>query len=73
MSQDQWGAALRAAVLLELEKRDLALRAEYREVLTLYYFQDMTVTQIAEILEESVNTVKSRLLRGREKLKNMLA
>ena len=32
MSQDQWGAALRAAVLLELEKRDLALRAEYREV-----------------------------------------
>lgn len=49
------------------------LGAEYREVLTLYYFQDMTVTQIAEILEESVNTVKSRLLRGREKLKNMLA
>ena len=32
MSQDQWGAALRAAVLLELEKRDPALRAEYREV-----------------------------------------
>ena len=32
MSQDQWGAALRAAVLLELEKRDPVLRAEYREV-----------------------------------------
>lgn len=49
------------------------LGAEYREVLTLYYFDDMTVSQIAEMLDQPVNTVKSRLLRGREKLKNMLA
>ena len=49
------------------------LGEEYREVLTLYYFNDMTVSQIAEILDQSVNTVKSRLRRGRDKLKELLA
>ena len=48
------------------------LSAENREVIKLYYFNELTVSQIAEILDLSVNTVKSRLLRGREMLRQLL-
>ena len=44
----------------------------YREVLELYYFNDFTVSEIAQMLDRSVNTVKSHLLRAREELKRKL-
>ncbi|WP_107839146.1 sigma-70 family RNA polymerase sigma factor [Metasolibacillus meyeri] len=50
----------------------LALPIKYREVIVLYYYKDMKVETIAEILNCSVNTVKTRLRRGREKLKYSL-
>ena len=46
---------------------------EHREVIELYYFNQLSVSEIASMLQKSVNTVKSQLRRGREKLRTMLA
>jgi len=37
----------------------------------LYYYQDMTFKEISETLNISINTIKSRYLRGLEKLKTI--
>jgi RNA polymerase sigma-70 factor, ECF subfamily len=49
----------------------LAVRC--REVIVLYYFEDMKLFEIAEILGLNQNTVKTRLARGRDLLKKKLA
>ena len=43
-----------------------------REVLTLHYFADLPVVEIAETLRIREGTVKSRLSRGREALAALL-
>ena len=48
------------------------LRAEYREVILLYYYQSCTIEQIGQILGVPPGTVSSRLARARQKLKDML-
>lgn len=48
------------------------LSPKYREVLILYYYQELTMLEISEVLGISVNTVKSRLLRGKEAMKARL-
>ena len=40
-----------------------------RTVIELKYFEDMKLEEIAQVLDENVNTVKSRLYRGLKKLK----
>lgn len=44
------------------------LEEHYRLVLTLYYFEDMKYTDIAEIMGIPLNTVKSHIRRGKERL-----
>lgn len=44
---------------------------KYREVLYLHYCEQYTVSEIAIILKTNENTVKTRLKRGREKLKSI--
>lgn len=48
------------------------LRPEYREVIKLYYLEDLSVKQIAQILDKNENTVKTQLSRARETLKSVL-
>jgi len=48
------------------------LSLKYREVLVLYYYQEYSTKEISDILQLSVNTVKSRLQRGREKLAKII-
>ncbi|GAB4434327.1 MAG: sigma-70 family RNA polymerase sigma factor [Chloroflexi bacterium OHK40] len=48
------------------------LEEHYRLVLTLYYFEDLKYTDIAEILEIPLNTVKSHIRRGKERLATIL-
>lgn len=48
------------------------LRPEYREVIKLYYLDDLSVKQIALILDKNENTIKTQLARAREKLKAYL-
>lgn len=46
-----------------------SLPIKYREVLWLYYYMELSVKEIADVLKCSVNTVKSRLARGRKLVK----
>ncbi len=44
----------------------------YREVIALYYYEEFTVAEIAEILSTPEGTVKNRLYRARQKLAQIL-
>ena len=50
----------------------MTLPQKYRTVIHLFYYEDMSLKQIANILGINENTVKTRLLRAREKLKIIL-
>ena len=50
----------------------LSLPQKYRTVIHLYYYEDYSIKEIADLLHCGDNTVKTRLARGREKLKNAL-
>ena len=61
----------------EKEERDvyfevLRLPLKYRTILQLYYYENLKIEEIAEILKINSNTVKTRLRRAREKLKTNL-
>lgn len=73
---DRWAdpaLALDSRELRDDVRRALALLEEhYRLVLTLYYFDDMKYTDIAEVLDLPLNTVKSHIRRGKERLAALL-
>ena len=48
------------------------LPPKQRAPIELFYFQDKTIREVAEIVGIPINTVKSRLLRGRELLVELL-
>ena len=48
------------------------LRPDYREVIKLYYLDELSVKEIAQILNKNENTVKTQLARAREILKSAL-
>ena len=50
----------------------MRLPEKYRIVMHLYYYEDLTVREIAEVLGKSESGIKMRLSRGREFLKNIL-
>lgn len=64
--------------LVQLEERSqigaaiLKLPLKYREPILLYYYEEMSVGQVASILQLPENTVKTRLKRGRDQLRPVL-
>jgi RNA polymerase sigma-70 factor (ECF subfamily) len=62
----------REAQLL-LEEGLGAINPVFRAALVLREIEDMTYDEIADILEVSIGTVKSRIMRGREALRRYLA
>jgi RNA polymerase sigma-70 factor (ECF subfamily) len=74
--EDRWADPARSLDVQELRsevRRALAqLDEQYRLVLTLYYFDDLKYTDIAEILDLPLNTVKSHIRRGKERLAALL-
>lgn len=50
-----------------------SLPQEYREVLMLYYYQDLTYRDLAELLGVSMATVNARLTRARSQLRERLS
>ncbi|WP_162987346.1 RNA polymerase sigma factor [Metabacillus litoralis] len=49
------------------------LSVKLRIVIILYYFQDLSITEISKMLDISEGTVKSRLYKARQKLRNLLS
>ena len=49
----------------------MKLESDYREVVYLYYVEQMKVTEIADVLGKKPNTIKTLLHRGREKLRQI--
>jgi len=55
---------------IALLRRELAfIKSDYRSIVVAYYIENKNVREIAESLSLPINTVKSRLLRAREILK----
>lgn len=64
-------------LLAVIDNRNLSkviqkLDYKYREVITLFYFNEMKISDIASQLKTKETTIKSRLKRGRMLLKKML-
>ncbi|WP_411954657.1 sigma-70 family RNA polymerase sigma factor [Alkalibacillus sp. S2W] len=55
-----------------LLQRVYQLSEKYKEVIILYYFEQLSVQEIASILDTKSNTIKARLKRGRERLKTII-
>lgn len=54
---------------IDLQEALERLPEKYRIVIVLRYFEDMKIGDIAEILNENENTIKTRLYKGLSKLK----
>ncbi len=50
----------------------MKLKPKYRIVLYMFYYEDMSVRRIAEVLGESASAVTTRLSRARTQLKKLL-
>ena len=50
----------------------LTLPLKYREVIFLYYYDDLSADEVGAILHIPSSTVRTRLQRARQKLKNLL-
>lgn len=57
---------------LEIEEALSTLHEDHRVAITLYYLDDMLVKDIATLLDIPEGTVKSRLSKAREQLKELL-
>ncbi|WP_442599925.1 sigma-70 family RNA polymerase sigma factor [Neobacillus sp. D3-1R] len=53
----------------ELANLIMQLPVKYREVIILYYYQGLDTNEISSLLNLSVNTVKTRLIRSRDLVK----
>ncbi|MGN7476812.1 RNA polymerase sigma factor [Solibacillus silvestris] len=63
-------AYLAAEASTALKDRVFALPVHYREVIILFYYEEFDVAEIADLLKTSQNTVRTRIRRARELLKN---
>ncbi|MFE8701607.1 sigma-70 family RNA polymerase sigma factor [Cytobacillus sp. FJAT-54145] len=63
-------------VLLRSEARELSeyvlqLPIKYREIIILFYYEELKIVEIQELTGLNPSTIKSRLYRGKEKLRHM--
>ncbi|MFS0864690.1 sigma-70 family RNA polymerase sigma factor [Fredinandcohnia sp. 179-A 10B2 NHS] len=55
-----------------ISKQVLQLPLKFREVIILYYYQELSIEEISQVMNIKVNTVKTRLYRARVKLKESM-
>jgi RNA polymerase sigma-70 factor (ECF subfamily) len=70
-SSDDKALAREQEELLEASLKDLS--PKYREVLVLYYFDELSYQEIGDVLHIPTATVGVRIKRGKEALKKLLA
>nr|WP_231495775.1 sigma-70 family RNA polymerase sigma factor [Paucisalibacillus sp. EB02] len=63
--------------LLDEQKRSvieaiLKLPIKYREVLVLQYYKEFSIQEISDLLKVNPSTIKTRIMRAKEKLKDLL-
>lgn len=58
---------------IDLQRALDSLQDKDKAIVILKYFEDRKLEEIAEILEENVNTIKSRLYRSMKKLREVLS
>ncbi|MGG4192053.1 MULTISPECIES: sigma-70 family RNA polymerase sigma factor [unclassified Paenibacillus] len=58
---------------IDLENALDELPPAYRTVIVLRYFEDMKIEKISEVMNENVNTIKTRLYQGLRKLRIKLS
>ena len=58
---------------IDLQRALAVLSEKDKAIVILKYFEDRTLEEIAELLDENVNTIKSRLYRSMRKLRGVLA
>lgn len=58
---------------LSIGETILSLPYKQREIIILYYYEEMNTTEIAGLLNLSESTVRSRLRRARDKLRTVLS
>lgn len=56
----------------DLHDKVMKLPPKYATVIHLFYYEDMSVADIANLLKQKESTVKSHLFRGRNQLKELL-
>ena len=61
-----------ADVHMDLHAAIEQLRPDYREVIKLYYLDELSVKEIAQILNKNENTIKTQLSRARDILRTIL-
>ena len=55
-----------------LRKEIFEMNSLYREILVLFYFEELSIKEISNLLNEKEGTIKSKLFRGRNILKESL-
>lgn len=58
---------------IDLEKALEELPYAFRIVVVLRYFEDLKIEEIAEVMNENINTVKTRLYQALRKLRNKMS
>ncbi|TMW74039.1 sigma-70 family RNA polymerase sigma factor [Alteribacter natronophilus] len=51
----------------------MALPVKYREVVFLHYYEELTITEISGVTGENISTLKTRLVRARQLLKEAIS
>ena len=77
MAEKSYSGSMEKSVLQKEQSREIMeavvkLPRKYREVIHLFYYQQMNVREIAEATERKESTVTSQLTRGREMLRKNL-
>ena len=65
-------AAPNTDVHMDLHAAIEQLRPDYREVIKFYYLDELSVKEIAQILNKNENTIKTQLSRARDILRTIL-
>ena len=66
------GTSVTLEEMMDLRNALNKLHEDYREIIELYYINGFNTKEIATMLQKPENTVKSQLLRGRQKLRELL-